>query len=200
MTAKQKNYENARNNLIQSLETFLVKLTQQNDEQEFYKECITNTPRRFVEALEEMTAGMVSNATWPKQVTFESDYDGIVWLNDIQFASVCEHHLMPFMGVAHIAYIPNGHIIGASKLARAVQYASSRLSTQEEITQMIRDDILLQIPDIKGIAVVMEAAHTCIACRGIKSKASKMVTSSLAGAFLDEGPARQEFLSFISRR
>ena len=130
--------------------------------------------------------------------TFNSEgYDGIVLLRDIEFHSVCEHHLLPFSGKAHIAYIPVDRIVGISKLARLLDMHSSRLQNQERVTKGIADDIEAVLAPL-GCAVILEASHDCMQCRGVKKQNSVMTTSAMRGVFFDKKEARGELLQLIN--
>jgi len=129
---------------------------------------------------------------------FTENYSEIVLLRDIPFYSVCEHHLMPFIGSAHVAYIPSGTILGVSKLARIVDCFARRLQTQERLTYQIADFLMGKLKS-KGVAVVLEASHSCMTIRGIKKPGSVMVTSALRGIFLKDPRTRSEVLSLMHK-
>jgi GTP cyclohydrolase I len=127
-------------------------------------------------------------------------YDEMVVLKDIPFASFCEHHMLPFSGVAHVGYVPNPdnkRIVGISKLARLVDVFAKRLQVQERLTYQVTDALMQSHLDPAGAACVVEAGHTCLACRGVKKPGAVMVTSSLCGVFLSRGEARAEFLALV---
>ena len=128
---------------------------------------------------------------------FTENYDEIVLLRDIPFYSICEHHLMPFIGSAHVAYLPSGKVLGVSKLARIVD-CFARLQTQERLTYQIADFIMNNLKP-QGVAVVLEASHSCMTIRGIKKPGSIMVTSSLRGTFKKDPRSRNEILSLIHK-
>lgn len=153
---------------------------------------LKETPARVVKALREMTAGYAMNPQKILSKTFDVPYDELVILRDLQFWSLCEHHVLPFHGVVHISYIPNGRIIGISKLARLVDCFSRRLQVQERMTQQIAKAIETVL-NPHGVGVVVRASHTCMAMRGV-NKPADMVTSCLLGLMKDDGRARQEFL------
>jgi GTP cyclohydrolase I len=127
---------------------------------------------------------------------FNENYDEIVLLRDIPFYSICEHHLMPFIGSAHVAYLPSGKILGVSKLARIVDCFARRLQTQERLTYQIADCLMSNLKPL-GVAVVLEAAHSCMTIRGIKKPGSVMVTSAVRGLFRKDPRSRNEIMSLI---
>lgn len=128
---------------------------------------------------------------------FMSSYNEIVIVKDIPFASLCEHHLLPFTGVANIAYIPNGVIVGLSKLARIVDHYSLRLNIQERLTEQVADHIESELKPI-GVAVIIECQHLCMVLRGVQKPGHKTITSCLRGKFMDDPVARNELLQLIS--
>jgi GTP cyclohydrolase I len=150
------------------------------------------TPERFVKMLRELTLQDPFEFT-----TFESNHDEMIVIKDIDFVSLCAHHIVPFMGKAHIAYVPRGKIAGLSKFARVVASASSDLTVQEDLTGKIADFLEKTLEPL-GVAVVMEAEHMCMTIRGIKAPGTKTVTSVMRGVFADHTRmARQEFLQLI---
>lgn len=162
------------------------------------REGLQDTPRRFLNAWREYTAGYEAN---PEEIlrTFEDgaqNYDEIVLVKDIPFYSHCEHHLAPFFGVAHVAYIPSGRIVGLSKLARLVEAYARRLQVQERITTQIADAIELVLKP-KATGVVLEARHFCMESRGIQRPGAMTITSAMRGAFRDKPEARAELLRLI---
>ena len=128
--------------------------------------------------------------------TFTENYDEIVLLRDIPFYSICEHHLMPFIGSAHVAYLPTGRVLGIRKLARIVDCFARRLQTQERLTFQIAD-FLMESLKSQGVAVIIESSHSCMTIRGIKKPGSVMVTSALRGLFRRDPKSRNEVLSLI---
>ncbi|MFQ5894962.1 MAG: GTP cyclohydrolase I FolE [Nitrospinota bacterium] len=161
------------------------------------REGLRKTPARVREALEFLTAGYRSD---PQEVlngaVFDSDNDEMVLVRDIDMFSLCEHHLLPFFGKAHVAYIPAGRIVGISKLARLVDVYARRLQVQERLTQQVAtalEEALLP----RGVAVVVEAQHLCMMMRGVEKQNSLTVTSCMLGAFRDQASTRQEFMSYI---
>jgi GTP cyclohydrolase I len=155
-------------------------------------EHMKRTPERFVKMLDELTKKEEFEFT-----TFESNSDEMVVCKDITFHSLCAHHIVPYMGTAHVAYIPQGRIVGLSKIPRTVRYHASGLTVQEELTKAIADRLESEL-DPLGVAVVMEAEHMCASIRGVKSPGMKTITSTMRGRFGDHDRlARSEFLSFI---
>ncbi len=162
------------------------------------REGIKETPRRVAEMYSEIFSGIGQDPKSELSVGFEEGHREMVIIRDIPFYSMCEHHLLPFYGVAHVAYIPNqqGRVVGASKLARVVEIVSKRLQLQERMTSTIADDIMQAIkPD--GVAVVIQAEHLCMIMRGIKKPGSALVTSALRGAFRNRIETRNEFFSLL---
>ena len=161
------------------------------------REGLVRTPLRVAKALDFLTSGysttleqVVNNAV------FESDADEMVLIKDIEFYSMCEHHILPFSGKAHVAYMPNKRIIGLSKIARIVDLYSRRLQVQERLTNQIADAIE-EVLDPHGVAVVMEGAHFCMLMRGVQKQGSSMVTSAMRGGFKQNPSSRAEFLELI---
>ena len=162
------------------------------------REGLARTPQRVIDSFEEIYSGYSGNSELILDATFNSEgYDGIVLLRDIEFHSVCEHHLLPFSGKAHIAYIPVDRIVGISKLARLLDMHSSRLQNQERVTKGIADDIEAILAPL-GCAVILEASHDCMQCRGVKKQNSVMTTSAMRGVFFDKQEARGELLQLIN--
>lgn len=133
------------------------------------------------------------------ETTFPEAYDEIVLVRDIPFTSMCEHHLLPFTGVAHVAYLPNGKVVGLSKLARVVEEVSRRPQVQERLTQTVAD-MLEDKLGTKGAAVVIESEHSCMALRGVRKSGTLTITSSLRGVFREDQASRSEVLSLINGR
>jgi GTP cyclohydrolase I len=150
-----------------------------------------DTPRRVAAALGELLTPQPFNLT-----TFPNDegYDELVLAKSIPFHSLCEHHLLPFTGVAHVGYIPNGRILGLSKLARVVEHLARDLQVQERLTQQIADWLLDNVQP-KGVGVVLEAEHLCISLRGVQATGSRTVTSALHGVLRHDARSRQEFMA-----
>lgn len=160
------------------------------------REGLKETPDRVLRALLEMTAGYGHD---PKELfkEFEVRYTGMVIIRSIEFASLCEHHLIPFTGFAHVGYVPSGKVVGLSKFARLVDLFARRLQVQERLTEQITDAIQENLKPI-GCGCVIEAKHGCMSCRGVHKSEAVMVTDSLRGSFRD-GPVRAEFLSSCFR-
>jgi len=164
------------------------------------REGLEQTPLRVEKALKFLTGGYTENI--PKLVNgalFSVDYDEMVIVKDIEFFSMCEHHMLPFYGKAHVAYIPNGKVIGLSKIPRIVDVFARRLQVQERMTLEIAQT-LMDILKPKGVAVACEAQHFCMMMRGVEKQHSETVTSSMLGAFREQKETRDEFLSLIRKR
>ena len=180
---------------MEAIETIVRYIEQCGSE---LREGLENTPERVVQSYEEIFSGYSDDASEILDSTFNSEgYDGIVLLRDMEFHSTCEHHLQPFSGKGHIAYIPVDRIVGISKLARLLDMHSKRLQNQERITQSVADDIVENLSPL-GCAVILEAQHGCMKCRGIKKQNSIMTTSAMRGVFFDKQEARSEVLQLIS--
>ncbi len=161
------------------------------------REGVTRTPERVINSYAEIFAGYSGDAGEILDSTFNAEgYDGIVLLRDIEFHSTCEHHLQPFSGRAHVAYIPVDRIVGISKLARLLDMHAKRLQNQERITKGITDDLMEHL-DPKGCAAIIEAQHGCMRCRGVQKQNSVMTTSSMRGAFFEKSEARAELMQLI---
>ena len=161
------------------------------------REGIVKTPERAAKAMMYLTSGYDMDASEIlKGAMFKEDYNEMVIVKNIELYSLCEHHLLPFFGKAHIAYIPNGHIVGLSKLPRVVDVFSRRLQVQERLTHDILECINTTLKP-QGVAVVIEAAHECMTTRGIDKPGVNMVTSRMLGAFRDDANTRREFLAMI---
>lgn len=161
------------------------------------REGLAKTPERAAKAMQFLTHGHCINPSDVlKSAMFKDDYKQMVIVKDIEVYSLCEHHLLPFFGKAHIAYIPNGYIVGLSKVPRVVDAFARRLQVQERMTYQIRDCIQETLKPL-GVAVVIEAAHLCMQMRGIQKQNSVTTTSAFTGEFLKD-PTRQEFISLIS--
>ena len=159
------------------------------------REGLKKTPERVARMYAELLGGMHED---PKKhlSIFSENYDEIVLLRDVPFYSICEHHLMPFIGSANVAYLPSGTVLGVSKLARVVDCFARRLQTQERLTYQIADFIMNSLKP-QGVAVVLEASHSCMTIRGIKKPGSVMVTSALRGIFKKDPRSRNEILSLM---
>jgi GTP cyclohydrolase I len=163
------------------------------------REGLVGTPRRIAEMYSELFMGLGVDPKQELTVGFEEGHREMVILRDIPFYSMCEHHLLPFYGVVHIGYIPNGPVVGASKLARVVEILSRRLQIQERLTTQIAESILQAIsPD--GVAVVIQAEHMCMTIRGVKKPGSNVITSATRGLFRSKAATRAEFLSLVQGR
>ncbi len=163
------------------------------------REGLQKTPLRMARALQTLTRGYEQDPVAViRSAQFEETYDQMVIVRDIPFYSLCEHHLLPFYGKAHIAYIPNGTITGLSKLARVVDILSHRLQVQERLTMQIKDSIEEALHP-QGVIVVLEASHLCMQMRGIEKPGSITTTSAFSGAF-KAAKTRDEFLALISHR
>ncbi len=162
------------------------------------REGLVKTPMRVAKAMQTLTRGYFQD---PKKVLtdalFKEDYDQMVVVKDIDVYSLCEHHMLPFYGKAHVAYIPNGYITGLSKIARVVDIYSHRLQVQERLTQQIKDCIQETLNPL-GVMVVIEAKHMCMQMRGIEKQNSVTVTSNFSGAF-NRAETREEFMNLIKR-
>lgn len=160
------------------------------------REGLVGTPRRIADMYSELFAGLDLDPKAELTVSYEEGHHEMVILRDIPFYSMCEHHLLPFYGLVHIGYIPNGSVIGMSKLARAVEVLSRRPQIQERLTTQIAETILQALnPD--GVAVVIQAEHMCMTLRGVKKPGSNVVTSATRGLFRSKAATRAEFLSLV---
>ncbi len=162
------------------------------------REGIKETPERVAAMYAELLSGMREDPKEHLRKVFKEDYDEIVLLREIPFYSICEHHLMPFIGTAHVAYLPAGSVLGVSKLARIVDCFARRLQVQERLTDQIADFIMEGLKP-RGVAVVLEASHSCMTIRGIKKPGSVMVTSSLRGIFKRDPKSRSEVMSLMHK-
>jgi GTP cyclohydrolase I len=163
------------------------------------REGLKDTPRRVVKSWAELYAGYKLK---PDQILSTSFEDGacdeMVLLKNIEFNSTCEHHVLPFRGVAHVAYLPDGRVVGISKLARLVDCFARRLQIQEKMTKQVADSINKSLKP-RGVAVVIEAHHQCMSCRGVQKNNTTMVTSSLLGVFRSDPNVRAEFLTLVTK-
>ncbi len=161
------------------------------------REGLVKTPERVAKSLQFLTQGYAQDgAQMIKQAVFDEKYSQMVLVRDINVYSMCEHHMLPFIGKAHVAYIPNGKITGLSKIARVVEAYARRLQVQERLTEQIRDCIQEALHPL-GVAVVIEAEHTCMSVRGVQKLNAITTTSAFSGAFLNSARTRNEFLNLI---
>jgi len=163
------------------------------------REGLLKTPERVAKAYDELLSGYRTDPIdLLNEAIFEVSYDEMVIVRDIEFYSMCEHHMLPFLGRAHVAYLPKGKVIGLSKIPRIVDMFAKRLQVQERMTRQIAD-LVDELLHPKGVAVVVEGLHLCSVMRGVKKHDARMTTSSMAGAFRSNISTRQEFLDNISR-
>lgn len=163
------------------------------------REGLVKTPERVAKSLQFLTKGYSQNGEEIiKSAIFDEEYQQMVLVKDIDLYSTCEHHMLPFIGKAHVAYIPNGKITGLSKVARIVETYARRLQVQERLTVEIRDCIQNALHPL-GVAVVIEASHTCMQLRGVQKANAITTTSAFSGAFLTSARTRNEFLNLITR-
>lgn len=165
------------------------------------REGLLDTPKRVVKAYQDWFSGYSIDPDDYLNRTFEEvgGYDNMIVLRDISFESHCEHHMAPIIGKAHVGYLPNGRVVGISKLARVVEAFARRFQVQEKMTAQIAECIQRSLQPL-GVAVVVEAAHECMTTRGIHKRGVSMVTSSMLGSFRDDARTRDEFLRFIDNR
>ena len=177
-----------------AIETIVRYLESTNGE---LREGLIDTSERVLKSWDEIYSGYFQNASDVLESTFNAEgYDGIVLLKDIEYHSTCEHHLQPFTGKAHVAYIPVDRIVGISKLARLVDLHTRKLQNQERITKGIADD-LEEILTPLGCAVIVEGRHGCMTCRGVKKQNAIMTTSAMRGVFFEKSDARAELMQLI---
>ena len=163
------------------------------------REGLARTPVRVAEALRSLTRGYAQDVEKiVNGAIFHEKYDEMVIVKDIDFYSLCEHHLLPFYGKCHVAYVPDGKIVGLSKIPRIVEMFARRLQVQERLTRQI-SDTLEQVLEPKGVAVVCEAYHLCMAMRGVERQNANAVTSAMTGIFLKDYRTRDEFMGLIRR-
>ncbi|WP_018951048.1 MULTISPECIES: GTP cyclohydrolase I FolE [unclassified Thioalkalivibrio] len=161
------------------------------------REGLRDTPMRAAKAMQYLTRGYQQDLdTIVNDALFSSDNDEMVLLRDIELYSLCEHHLLPIIGKVHVAYLPDGKVIGLSKIARIVDMFAARLQIQESLTREIAE-ALMQVTGAKGVGVVVDAKHMCMTMRGVEKQHSSMATSVMLGAFREDGRTRREFLNLI---
>lgn len=161
-------------------------------------EALQNTPNRVARAYSELFSGYEADIPAILSRTFEDNHDEMVIVRGIPMYSMCEHHMLPFIGVVHIGYIPDGKILGISKLARLVEAFARRLQLQERLTSQIADSIM-EFVGPQGVGVVVEAEHTCMTMRGVNKPGTKTVTSAMRGLLKEDSRSRAEFLELIKR-
>ncbi len=158
---------------------------------------LVETPKRAAKAMSFLTSGYQQSLDEiVNGAVFDSDADDMVMVKNIELYSMCEHHLLPFIGKCHVAYLPNGKVLGLSKVARIVDMFARRLQIQEQLTTQIADS-LMQVTGARGVAVVVEAKHLCMMMRGVEKQNSQMTTSSMLGQFRKNAETRAEFLSLL---
>ncbi|EPC03267.1 GTP cyclohydrolase I [Litchfieldella anticariensis FP35 = DSM 16096] len=164
------------------------------------REGLRDTPKRAAKAMQFLTRGYSQSLeALVNGAVFESETDEMVLVKDIELYSMCEHHLLPFIGKCHIAYLPSGKVLGLSKFARIVDMYARRMQIQENLTRQIAEAVL-QVTEARGVAVVIEAQHMCMMMRGVEKQNSSMTSSVMLGAFRDNQPTRQEFLTLVHGR
>ncbi|MDA1029586.1 MAG: GTP cyclohydrolase I FolE [Bacteroidetes bacterium] len=177
-----------------------VEITLQTIGEDPSREGLLKTPERVAKSMLFLTQGYGQDASEIlRSAVFEETYDEMILVKDIELYSMCEHHMVPFFGKAHVAYIPNGRIVGLSKIPRVVDVFSRRLQVQERLTLQIRDAIIDALEPL-GVAVVIEATHLCMVMRGVQKQSSVTTTSSMSGVFMDNAHTRAEFMRLISSR
>jgi GTP cyclohydrolase I len=158
---------------------------------------LSRTPERVEKSLRFLTQGYAQSASKViGDALFHETHNNMVLVRDIEFYSMCEHHMLPFYGKAHVAYIPNGRIVGLSKMARVVDVFARRLQVQERMTDQIADALVAELMP-HGVGVVLDAAHLCMMMRGVQKQGSSTITSAMRGSFLDDPRTREEFLRLV---
>jgi GTP cyclohydrolase IA len=196
MSAVLKNLDHYRDDPIAShMQAILGQLGEDSGRQG-----LRETPKRFAKAIRALTAGyagtpagVVGNGIFP------AEGDGVVLVRDVEFYSLCEHHLLPFFGRMHVAYLPSDRIIGLSKIPRLIELYARRFQVQERLTEQVAD-ALVQLLEPKGVVVIAEARHMCMAMRGVETQHSRTATRALRGAYASDARARQEVLSMLKDR
>lgn len=184
--------EDTREAMMDAVRTMLIGVGENPD-----REGLLKTPKRVADAMRFLTSGY--NQSLEELVNgaiFDEGHNEMVLVRDINFFSLCEHHMLPFMGRAHVAYIPNEKVVGLSKLARIVEMYSRRLQVQERLTRQVAE-ALQAVLEPRGVAVVMEATHMCMTMRGVQKPGSWTVTSAMVGVFQDDQKTREEYLNLI---
>ena len=184
--------DNYKQDIASSIKTLLSEIGENPE-----REGLLKTPERVSKSMEFLTNGYEKNpAEILKSAMFSESYSQMVLVKDIEFYSLCEHHMLPFFGKAHIAYIPNGYIVGLSKIPRIVDVFSRRLQVQERLTDEIKDCIQDTL-NPKGVAIVIEAQHLCMQMRGVQKQHSSTTTSAFSGIFMSDEKTRAEFMNLI---
>ena len=184
--------DNYNQDIANSIKTLLSEIGENPE-----RDGLLKTPERVSKSMEFLTNGYEKNPTEIlKSAMFSESYSQMVLVKDIELYSLCEHHMLPFFGKAHIAYIPNGHIVGLSKIPRIVDVFSRRLQVQERLTDEIKDCIQETL-NPKGVAVVIEAQHLCMQMRGVQKQHSSTTTSAFSGIFISDKKTRAEFMNLI---
>jgi GTP cyclohydrolase I len=160
------------------------------------REGLVETPDRVARMYAEVFAGLTADPAAYLQKTFTQKHDEMVLVKDIEFNSMCEHHLLPFVGKAHVAYLPNGQVIGLSKLARVVDAVARRPQVQERMTEEIADLLMTHLT-ARGVGVIVEASHSCMTIRGVRKPGAMTITSSMRGGFLDNPATRAELMALV---
>lgn len=192
MTARKKKESGGMEGLVKQLLTSLG--------EDPAREGLEKTPKRVAASLKYLTSGYHKDIKLVlNDAVFDEKYDEMVVLADIELFSLCEHHLLPFYGKCHVAYIPNGKIVGLSKIPRMVDVFARRLQVQERLTSQIAE-CLMETLHPRGVGVVIEALHLCMAMRGVEKNNAVCITSSMLGVFRSDQRSRQEFLSLINRK
>jgi GTP cyclohydrolase I len=163
------------------------------------REGLLGTPRRIAEMYAEVFAGIDDDPRTELRIGFEEGHREMVILKDIPFYSMCEHHFLPFYGLAHVGYIPNGRVVGASKVGRVIEILAKRPQLQERLTTQIANT-MVEVLEPKGVAVVIQAEHLCMTMRGVKKPGSNIVTSAMRGLFQKSPLTRSEFLSLVQSK
>lgn len=158
---------------------------------------LQETPARVARMYAELFSGLHRDPREHLQKMFDVKYDEMVLQRDIEFSSMCEHHLLPFMGKAHIAYLPSGRVVGLSKIARVVEVISHRPQVQERMTEEIADLVMKEL-DARGVAVILEATHTCMTIRGVRKPGTTCITSAMRGAFQTNPTTRAELMALVT--